>query len=237
MFAARQGGLPQRPAKNIFAGGRAMPVFSTDQSKFGGGSLRFTSATPNAFSVRPGNYTWGSSRGLQGGLQPGNSGEFTWEVFIYRITNNGEIQWWEAGSGGLSIGIKDGTGMWVGVSQQTYGITTTTGATTGVWQHFCATRDSGGTVRLYIDGTYKTQGSSGTYNGAATIGVNTCPFVGGQSVSPYLNGYMNELRISNINRYPVGGTNNITVPTAPFVNDGNTLLLVHGTQGPVDDNT
>jgi len=53
-----------------------------------------------------------------------------------------------------------------------------------------------------------------------------------------LNGYFDELRISNIARY----TGNYVVATQPFINDGNTVLLQHYDQGNtsrnvIDDNS
>jgi hypothetical protein len=59
-----------------------------------------------------------------------------------------------------------------------------------------------------------------------------------QDAGAYSNSYSNEIRISNIVRYT--GTT-YTIPTAPFQNDANTLLLLHnnGTNGSTvffDDN-
>jgi hypothetical protein len=242
MLQGRTGSVPTRPAKNLTTsgGGSPLPTYSTDQSKFGGGSLRFNSASNSMFTIEPGQFSWaaaGYATGVNGGLEFGATGEFTIESFIYRITDTGEAEWFEAGSGGLSIGFRSGTGMWVGQSQVTYGIDTFSGATTGSWQHFCTTRDSSNVVRIYIDGVYKAQGASANYTGTATLGSRANPQVGFQAGGVWLNAYMNEFRISNINRYPVANTANITVPTAPFVNDANTLILIHGTAGLNDDNS
>lgn len=244
MLQGRTGTVPIRPAKNfgVITRSNNLPGFSSAQSKFGGGSLLFTSSSTQAFVIQPAQYSWaatGYARGVNGGLQFGNTGEFTIEAFIYRITNNGEAQWFDQGSGGVSCGFRSGTGFYFAQSQVSYGVNVTTGATTGAWQHFCATRDSANVIRIYIDGTYRAQGASPTYTGAATVGTPAarCPCVGFQAGNIWLNGYINEFRISNINRYPVANTANITVPTAPFVNDANTLVLIHGTQGLNDDNT
>lgn len=237
-----QGAFHIRPAKNLTVSraGKPLPTYSTAQSKFGGGSLYFDSAANSLYTIQPAQFTWASTgyaNGVNAGMQFGGTGELTVEAFVYRITSNGEAQWFEQGSSGMSIGFRSGTGMYCGQSQVSYGVATTTGALTGVWQHFCVTRDSSNVIRIYIDGTYKAQGASPTYTGSATLGSAACPFVGYQAGGIYLNGYMNEFRVSNVNRYPVGGTANLTVPTAPFVNDSNTLLLVHGTEGLNDDNT
>lgn len=247
MLQGRTGSVPTRPAKNLTTSGnnKPLPVWSNDQSKFGGGSLRFDSTLNSICTIQPGQFSWASSgfaNGVNAGLQPGVAGEFTFEAFIYRVTNTGEAEWFEAGTNGVSIGFRSGTGMWFGQSQVTYGVSTTTGATTGSWQHFCATRANiagagNNIVRIYIDGVYKAQAPSATYTGSATLAGYRNPQIGLQTGGVWLNAYMNEFRISNVNRYTTTNTGNINVPTAPFVNDANTLILIHGTEGLNDDNT
>ena len=89
------------------------------------------------------------------------------------------------------------------------------------WYHLCVQR-SGDTVYGYINGVLKVTHTGALANwdwhwrkvvlGAETTG-NT-PF----------NGYLDEMRWSNIVRYATGG---FTQPSAPFVNDANTVLLIH----------
>ena len=67
------------------------------------------------------------------------------------------------------------------------------------------------------------------------IGVNTST----TSQVSWLDGYIDEFRISTVARYTNGSS--ITVPTTPFVNDSDTYCLLHmdGTDGSttiLDDN-
>jgi hypothetical protein len=85
-----------------------------------------------------------------------------------------------------------------------------------------------GFTKIYVNGTQ----TGGTYtdnnnylSAGCFIGANGFTRDGQNS----LQGYFDEIRISNIARY----TSNYTPATQPFVNDNNTLLLIHcdGTNG------
>lgn len=100
---------------------------------------------------------------------------------------------------------------------------TVTTPTPGVWQHWCVER-SGTTVRWYVDGvvdatttsSYNTNDTSGTF------------YVGyAQTWGGYFNGYIEELRVSNIARY----NGAFTPPTSKFTYDSNTKFLL-GSAGP-----
>jgi hypothetical protein len=67
---------------------------------------------------------------------------------------------------------------------------------------------------------------------------NTTNLIIGTAVGLFMRGYIDEFRFSNIARY---SGSSITVPTAAFTNNANTLLLLHmdGTNGSTsfpDDN-
>lgn len=107
---------------------------------------------------------------------------------------------------------------------------------TGSWAHYAVTR-SGTDVKIFINGTQL--GSTGTASG--TIDMQDATAIGANydngSVKQYWDGHIDEVRFSDVARY----TANFTAPTAPFVNDSNTLLLLHmdGTDGSttfLDDN-
>jgi hypothetical protein len=94
---------------------------------------------------------------------------------------------------------------------------TTTGGTlaTNTWYHI-AYVDNGSTITIFFNGT--SVGSRGS-PGSTT---NALIYLGGFTNNLGVNGWMDEIRISNIARY----TSNFT-PAGPFTNDSNTLLLLH----------
>ena len=90
---------------------------------------------------------------------------------------------------------------------------------TAIWYHFAISR-SGTSTKLFIDGTQV--GSTYTdSNSYVDSNLSIGGYLGNGSYS--LNGYMDEVRVSNIARY----TANFTPSTTAFVNDSNTLLLLH----------
>jgi hypothetical protein len=94
------------------------------------------------------------------------------------------------------------------------------------WNHIAAVFKPSG-MKLYHNGTLATH-TSGTRT-YTTIGSTNHPFeigkfnVNGETnPDPFL-GYMDEIRISNKERY----TLNFTPSTSTFSNDANTMLLIH----------
>ena len=93
------------------------------------------------------------------------------------------------------------------------------------------------TITLYVDGV-----NAGSYSGYNWDNFSTCTF-GGVANSDAgtlssMEGYMDEIRVSNIARY----SGNYTPTTTEFTNDSNTILLCHcnGTNGStvfLDDNS
>lgn len=100
-------------------------------------------------------------------------------------------------------------------------LTSTTTLSLATWYHFAVVRNSS-TTSLYIAGTSEAS-SADTHN--YTIGTNR-PAIGASGVSEGtegLNGWLDELRVSNNARYTSGFS-----PGGPFANDANTMLLMHG---------
>lgn len=105
---------------------------------------------------------------------------------------------------------------------------------TNTWYHIAVTR-SGSSVRLFRDGVQ--QGSTATDTTTVwPTASNTKVYIGRDAYTD-IDGYVDEVRISDTARY----TSNFTPSTTPFINDTNTLLLMHmdGTNGNTlftDDN-
>jgi len=99
-------------------------------------------------------------------------------------------------------------------------ITTTSDLSDGLWHHVAVVRN-GNVWNVYIDGT-----SEATATQALTILNENNPFSFGSQYTGnyYLNGYMDEIRVSNSARY----TANFTPSTTAFTSDSNTKLLIHG---------
>jgi hypothetical protein len=114
--------------------------------------------------------------------------------------------------------------LWVvNYSNSTPMISSSTTITNGTWYHIAVSR-SGSSWRLFVNGTQ--EGSTITYSGDATAGIANRTTIGNDAVNTadtQWNGHIDEVRWSNIARY----TGNFTTATAPFVNDANTLLLIH----------
>lgn len=110
-------------------------------------------------------------------------------------------------------------------SYATWTLTTTT-ITTGVWYHIALVR-KGGTWRAYWNGV--DMGNPGSLsnwppNAAAAPVGDISNWAGWpQTGRGYWNGNVDEIRVSCIARY----SGAFTPPTAPFVNDEATLLLLH----------
>ena len=107
--------------------------------------------------------------------------------------------------------------------------------TANTWQNIAVVRNNGNTA-AYINGSQvgNIYVDSTNYQASRCILAADEYTVGGTA----LNGYIDELRISNVARY----TGNYTVATQPFIDDANTLLLYHldqgnGSRNLVDDNS
>ena len=144
------------------------------------------------------------------------------------------------GSGSLGLGTKgSGTAVLRFYVNDSGGdiVEDSTAMSLNTWYHYALVR-SGTTFTLYRDGTSV---DTGTYAGSINFS-NTGGLIIGQAAwvltgSYGLPGHIDELRISNTARYTAG----FTPSTTPFVNDDNTLLLLHmnGTDGSTffeDDN-
>jgi hypothetical protein len=99
---------------------------------------------------------------------------------------------------------------------------------TGVWQHHAFVRN-GNTLTVYTNGTsvgtHDLTGITFDISGLNTSGVTPLKMTIGAmpAGTGAYNGWLDEIRISNIARYTAA----FTPSTTPFTNDANTLLLIH----------
>ena len=216
-----------RTPKGIQAFGNAQ--VSTTQSKFGGASAYFD-GTGDYLTVSP-----------TTDLANLMNGDFTIEFWMYSPETGIDGTY-----GDSIIGVDNGGGgtgwivrtygsklQWVYDGQGAYDIATFN-PSANTWHHIAFVR-SGTTLKCYTDGTERTVTSYADRRLSTTYSIKIGKVYPSQNDD--YNGYLDEIRISNSARY----TANFTAPIAPFVNDSNTLLLIHadGTNGSTvfrDDN-
>jgi hypothetical protein len=196
-----------RLKKGITAVGDAK--VSTAQSKFGGASAVFDGS---------GDYLIGQSTLISG------TGDFTIEMQV-RFNSTGAAVLYDQRTFNSGNFTQNSPVLFWENSRVIYfnssnRITSAQTLSTSVWYHLAISRSSG-VSRLFIDGTQSSGNFNDTINNPSTgvfgIGINL------PGLFTSFNGHMDEIRISNTARY----TANFTAPTAAFVNDDNTLLLIH----------
>jgi hypothetical protein len=152
------------------------------------------------------------------------TGDFTIEAWVYSNDVSGATQrgWIQISdtAGGLKTSYTTGVVILFGAGAAgvafTGGVNTNVAGTNigissavvtaGTWNHIAVTRASG-TVRIFVNGTLTTSGS------AAGNCTGTYLAVGGYYNTSYLlDGYVQDLRITNYARY----TASFTAPTSPF---------------------
>jgi hypothetical protein len=210
-------GAASRTPKTISVFGNAQ--VSTVQKKFGAGSIAFDGS--GDYLTIPSNTDFAYA-----------TGTFTIEMWVYRVggganqvlldqrtaapTNYAPVVFINASN---ALQYNDGAASVI------------TGATTvplNAWSHVALSR-SGTSTRLFLNGVQQGSTYTDTRNYIQTpirIGIRF-----DQSTQAF-NGYIDEVRITKgVARY----TSNFTAPTSAFVNDTNTVLLVHGDTNISDD--
>ena len=254
MFAARGGFLfpSGRTARTLTPTNQAQ--ISTAESKFGGASARFDGSGDYVTMTATTDVIFGTA-------------DFTWEFWFRTVSKptsgNGRfpVMLKNNGAGAFATGQK-----WIGVydrhestnnntkitvwcpyyfypiAQGGLGgngplLRSSTTISNNTWYHVAVTRTSG-VFKLWVNGNNEATTTAtidlenpGTTQRDMRIGMGD--IVNDNSY----NGYIDELRVSNIARYSA----NFTPQTAAFTNDTNTLLLMHadGTNGSTtftDDN-
>ena len=189
--------------------------------------------------------SWGASSrdatdgGANGKLGFSLNGQYTIECFIRFTQLNQYNAWYEAGSNGVSVAWTNAF-FYNGVSQVSFGAQFNANVSANTWYHVAMTRFYDGSdniIQCWFDGTQIGTGVplNQNFSGPSTFGSFTAPYIGGGNGSGGfgLDAYIQEYRISNIRRY----TANFTPTSTAFVNDSNTVLLIHGSNPAVDDNS
>ena len=206
-----------RAKKGIIAYGNAQ--VSTAQSKFGGSSA-FFDGTGDALTINH-----------EGSMRFG-TGDFAIE-FWYRPVSRAKaypiVFSNKSGFDAGNIVFHDRHSanttkltVWIyNLSSSAPIFTTTTTTVDGTWYHIALTR-SGTSLKLFVNGTQ--EGSTYTTSADIDTGAGTVPYqISATGADSEYNGYLDEVRVSNTARY----TANFTPSTTAFVNDANTLLLMH----------
>lgn len=191
----------------------------TDQSKFGGASLRVDGAgdyatTPNsaAFDFGAGDFTVEAWVRWAGIGAAGNQG------IVCHDQIGGTRGWLFFSEDGTGSAPNDAVSFAAWSGGVPYAASDTVPVVNGVWYHLAAARQ-GGTLRLFKNGV---QVGVNTGLGSAVIGAPTEPCVvgalwavGAPLSGTYLSGNVDDLRITKgVARY----TSNFTPPAAPFPN-------------------
>jgi hypothetical protein len=201
-------------------------MVSTAQSKFGGASLRllFSNSVWNYLEIKQ------SSSLLNFG-----TADWTVEGWFRFDNTNTDLAIWTGGTTNGDIDIRRTNDNLLRIGRINVAwdlISGATGILANTWYHLAFVKGSG-TLRIYVNGT-----QVGSASNNISYSITTQLRIGAQSVSSLgMSGYIDDLRASDIARY----TDNFTAPTEPFVNDRNTLLLLHmdGTNNStvfIDDN-
>ena len=218
MVGATFAAAGSRTARTLTAQGNAQ--VDTAQSKFGGSALLCDGTGDYVSSPAGSHFDFGT-------------GNFTIEYFIrFNAINTlyvpialrpgagiGNGEWWcevQAGDNKMYWGFKNQAGSTFYANFPVIG----TAMTTGSFHHVALVK-SGSTLTQYLNGT--ANGNVGT-GLSGSFGNSTSDLWVGAGAGAYsLNGWLDEVRISNTARY----NGNFTPTTSAFVNDTDTLLLIH----------
>jgi len=184
---------------------------STAQYKFGTASL-----------LLDGNSDYAKTSGYVGSITGGK----TIECWVYAASISSKMciwEWYEDDNNLLRLFFEGGNGNVLSLDQRNGGSTIVglTGATTlsaTTWYHLAATRTAAGAWKVYINGTADTD-LSGSESGT-TLDIRDIPLYLGVdfwATDRYWNGYIDDFRVSELDRYASG---NFTAPTKAFADKG-----------------
>jgi len=193
-----------RTAKTITAGVNAQ--VDTAQSQFGGASAQFDGTTNTRLTISE---------------SVSETGAYTIEFWFRKTANAGDLFYVQTETTGRGVMYIGSTGD---ILYDTYssgtpdfnnsGTSIAVGTSNSVWYHIAYVREASMAVKVYVNGT--ASANTGTSNvDLPTGGI----WFGSRG---YI-GHMDEIRISKTARY----TTTFTPSATAFVNDANTLLLLH----------
>lgn len=214
------GEVTARTARSITALGNA--ATSATQNKFGGYSLALDGTGDSLTVPTSPDFAFAS-------------GTYTFECWLYRTAGGTYQTVFDFRSAspsgpGIVVGIDNNNGLYI---YNNYGFrigpTTANTIPLNTWCHLAVAHDGTG-LRAFVNGSQV----GATYNGAVSLGTSQPLFIGGDPNNQYnFYGYMDEIRISNSARY----TGTFTPSASAFINDNNTLLLIHADTTIADDNS
>jgi len=214
MFAARQGFYPPAIATGGYGNSAFWSSSSTTQFR-----LSTTSATNLITWKATTGYTieyWVYPTAWPGTINPGpgNQDGGGTNYWSFGPAQTGRLEFYYWGPGTNNISTADNT------------------LTLNAWQYICmvvTTTGSNATISFYVNGTRR-QCRLGSNTPTDTVTVSNgavstgAPFLmGAYGSNKWTNLFMDNLRVSNINRY--SGASH-AVPTQPFTSDANTQLLM-----------
>jgi len=218
MFAARQQFNYQSPAGGGFGNNLLFPATAGQFISKAGTTNLVTWKATTGYTIEYWGYWNAFSASINGG--PGNQDGAGTNYWSFGPITNGQLEFYYWGSG------------------QQYFSTATGAVPLNTWTNIAAVFTTSGstvTASLYVNGVRQQiqWNKTGTYadTKTATNGVVSAGTVFGlgRYGSNLINGYVNNLRVSNINRYSGAS---YTLATESFTSDANTQLLINPTGSP-----
>lgn len=205
---------------------------STAQKKFGSGSM-YSASQLNKLDIQP----YGDFSGFGDA-----DAEWTIEVWFYQTATNSASLLEIRNASGLRLlhcyaGSHPASGnlclylTWNDVVTYNQNTTGTPTFSLNTWNHLVLRKQANKAPQFIVNGTVFPStpvNYSGTARDWSTI--NNVKSIGWATIGIALAGYADELRISSVDRYST-----YTTPTAAFINDLDTMLLVHGDTDISDD--
>jgi len=219
MFAARQQfNYQSAPSGTIWGNNMFFPTNSNQFISKAGTTNLVTWKATTGFTIEYWGYWTQFGNTINGG--PGNQDGAGTNYWSFGPKTGGSLEFYYWGSG------------------QQYFTTNISAVPLNTWTNVCAvftTSGSTATASLYVNGVRQQiqWNNTGTYTDTKSVTngiVSTGTVFGmGKYGGSYIGGYINNLRVSNVNRYSGAS---YTLATSSFVSDANTQILIEPTGSP-----